>query len=256
MEKCNTCFYQEKLYDNSLICQHIQSMRGLEAIEQFKQCDDVTKCEFYKETNFKCSDCSGNCYINQTENKCRKMEVIKMKKALIVVDMQTDFVTGSLGSKEAQEIVPNIKAKIDEYMNDNHRIIFTRDTHRENYLETFEGKNLPVEHCIMGTEGWQIVPELRDCCRFYPACEGVNKLTFGYEGWKQLFGDVEEYEIELVGVCTDICVISNALALRMMYPSWNITVDASCCAGVTPEKHKAALEVMKSCQINVIGEQI
>ncbi len=177
-----------------------------------------------------------------------------MKKVLIVVDMQTDFITGTLGSKEAQAIVANVKKKIDEYMSGNHRIIFTRDTHRKNYLETFEGKNLPVEHCIFATEGWQIIPELRDCCRYYPECESVNKITFGYSDWKQLLGNVDEYEIELVGVCTDICVISNALVLRMMYPSWNITVDASCCAGVTPEKHKAALEVMKSCQINVIGE--
>lgn len=177
-----------------------------------------------------------------------------MEKVLIVVDMQNDFVTGSLGSKDAQAIIGNIKEKIDKYVEEGCRIIFTRDTHREDYLETLEGKNLPVKHCIIGTEGWKVVPELRTYCATYPKCDGVNKVTFGYEGWKDVFGTSEEHEIELVGVCTDICVVSNALALRMMYPSWNITVDASCCAGVTKEKHNAALEVMKSCQINVIGE--
>lgn len=177
-----------------------------------------------------------------------------MEKILIVVDMQNDFVTGSLGSKEARAIVGNIKEKLNEYISKNRRIIFTRDTHTENYLETFEGKNLPIEHCILGTEGWKIIPEFGEYYRYYPGCECINKNTFGYEGWKQLFGSLEKYEIEIVGVCTDICVISNALTLRMLYPDYKITVDASCCAGVTKEKHNAALEVMKSCQINVIGE--
>lgn len=123
------------------------------------------------------------------------------------------------------------------------------------YLETLEGKNLPVEHCIYGTEGWRIIPELVDDCKEYPDCSFIDKVTFGYENWKDIFGTVDEYGIELVGLCTDICVVSNALALRMFYPSWNISVDESCCAGVTTKKHKAALEVMKSCQIEVTNSQ-
>lgn len=177
-----------------------------------------------------------------------------MKKILIVVDMQKDFINGSLGSKEAQAIVPNVKKKIKEYIDEGHKIFFTRDTHEENYLETFEGKNLPVEHCIGGTDGWHIIPELKEYTIIYPLAIIIDKSTFGYERWKQILKDINNYEIELIGVCTDICVISNALVLRMLYPDCKITVDASCCAGVTKEKHNAALEVMKSCQINVIGE--
>jgi nicotinamidase-related amidase len=178
-----------------------------------------------------------------------------MKRVLIVIDMQEDFVRGSLGSKDAEAIVSKVKAKITEYMERGDKIIFTRDTHRENYLETLEGKNLPVEHCIYGTEGWRIIPELVDDCKEYPDCSFIDKVTFGYENWKDIFGTVDEYSIELVGLCTDICVVSNALALRMFYPSWNISVDESCCAGVTTKKHKAALEVMKSCQIEVTNSQ-
>lgn len=178
-----------------------------------------------------------------------------MKRVLIVIDMQEDFVRGSLGSKDAEAIVSKVKAKITEYMERGDKIIFTRDTHRENYLETLEGKNLPVEHCIYGTEGWRIIPELVDDCKEYPDCSFIDKVTFGYENWKDIFGTVDEYGIELVGLCTDICVVSNALALRMFYPSWNISVDESCCAGVTTKKHKAALEVMKSCQIGVTNSQ-
>lgn len=143
----------------------------------------------------------------------------------------------------------------DEYLECGDKIIFTRDTHRENYLETLEGKKLPVEHCIYGTEGWRIIPELVDDCKEYSGCAFIDKVTFGYENWKDIFGTVDEYGIELVGLCTDICVVSNALALRMFYPSWNISVDESCCAGVTTKKHKAALEVMKSCQIEVTNSQ-
>ena len=177
-------------------------------------------------------------------------------EALIVVDMQNDFIDGALGTKEAEAIVPNVVKKIQEFHEDGeHRILYTRDTHGENYLETLEGKNLPVEHCIYGTEGWRIIPELVDDCKEYPDCSFIDKVTFGYENWKDIFGTVDEYGIELVGLCTDICVVSNALALRMFYPSWNISVDESCCAGVTTKKHKAALEVMKSCQIEVTNSQ-
>lgn len=167
-------------------------------------------------------------------------------KTLIVIDMQNDFVTGSLGTKEAQTIVPNVKKKIQEYVNRGDQIIFTRDTHYSNYLETQEGKMLPVEHCIYDTEGWEIVDELE-----VMNCIYVNKTSFGWDGWLKLNYE----EIELIGVCTDICVISNALILKAQFPEVKITVDASCCAGVTPGLHEAALKVMKSCQINVIGDE-
>lgn len=167
-------------------------------------------------------------------------------KTLIVVDMQNDFISGSLGTKEAQAIVPNVKKKIEEYIERGDEIIFTRDTHSVDYLKTNEGMNLPVEHCINGTYGWLIADEVN-----HPECRHINKKTFGYTLW-----DYEEEfeEIELVGLCTDICVVSNALILKAHFPEINITVDASCCAGVTPESHRAALTTMKMCQINVIGE--
>ena len=168
-----------------------------------------------------------------------------MKKTLIVVDMQNDFIDGALGTKEAQAIVPNVKKKIAEYKARGDRVIFTRDTHLSNYLETNEGKHLPVPHCIRDTHGWQITDELDSV-----GCRRVDKYTFGYTGWACM--DFEQ--VELVGLCTDICVVSNALILKALFPHIEITVDASCCAGVTPESHKAALTTMKMCQINVIGE--
>lgn len=170
-----------------------------------------------------------------------------MKKTLIVIDMQNDFIDGSLGSKEAQAIVPNVKKKIEEYEANGYEIVFTRDTHQKDYLNTNEGKHLPVEHCIEGTHGWQISNELISMNPYLI----VDKPTFGNLNWTTFF---EFEDIELVGLCTDICVVSNALILKAMYPDANITVDASCCAGVTPESHQAALTTMKMCQINVIGE--
>lgn len=162
--------------------------------------------------------------------------------------MQEDFVRGALGSNEAIAIVDNVRKRAKELLHKGYEVFCTRDTHSKCYMETFEGKHLPVPHCIMYSEGWQIIPELREIPAMY-----INKETFGYESWKTWFGDEENIEeIELMGVCTDICVISNALALRMLYPNTEITVHANCCAGVTPGKHQAALEVMKSCQINVI----
>lgn len=168
-----------------------------------------------------------------------------MKKTLIVVDMQNDFIDGVLGTKEAQAIVPNVKKKIDEYYARGDEIIFTRDTHQANYLETNEGKHLPVEHCIEGTKGWQIAEGLE-----VSNCTYIDKPNFGWAFWRTQ--DFEE--VELVGLCTDICVVSNAIILKATYPEIEIYVDASCCAGVTPETHKSALETMKMCQINVIGE--
>lgn len=176
-------------------------------------------------------------------------------KTLIVIDVQNDFITGALGSKEAVNILPNIKKKIEAYIDAGDEVIFTRDTHGEAYLDTNEGKHLPIPHCIKGTDGWQIVKEIDR-----PECEHIDKPTFGYIGWTflrdgaRVMGTRSLSEVEIVGVCTDICVISNALILKACFPEINITVDASCCAGVTPESHHAALATMKSCQINVIGE--
>ena len=168
-----------------------------------------------------------------------------MKKTLIVVDMQNDFIDGALGTAEAQAIVPNVKKKIEEYVVRGDDVIFTRDTHAMNYLETNEGKHLPVKHCIYGTRGWRIADELD-----MPNCTYIDKPTFGWIHWNK--HDFEE--IEIIGLCTDICVVSNALILKATFPNIDITVDASCCAGATPESHKAALMTMKMCQINVIGE--
>lgn len=188
-------------------------------------------------------------------------------KYLLVIDMQNDFIDAALGTKEAQAIVPNVKQKIEEYKARGDKIIFTRDTHQSDYLETMEGKKLPVEHCIKGTPGWEISSELdisiADCI--------IDKPNFGYVEWVDylsIFNVIEDEDdwtnsyldeetpesIEIVGLCTDICVVSNALILKAIYPEVEITVDASCCAGVTPESHKAALTTMKMCQINVIGE--
>ena len=168
-----------------------------------------------------------------------------MKKTLIVIDMQNDFVSGSLGTKEAQAIVENVKNKIAEYKADGYEIIFTRDTHGEDYLDTAEGRKLPVEHCVKGTWGWQLADGLDTDGAVY-----IDKPTFGTMVWSDMDFDV----IELVGLCTDICVISNALILKAEFPNADISVDASCCAGVTPETHNAALAVMKMCQIEVKGE--
>lgn len=168
-------------------------------------------------------------------------------KTLIVVDMQKDFIDGTLGTKEAVAIVANVANKIEEYRANGDQIIFTRDTHQKNYLETQEGRNLPVEHCIEGTEGWQIAKELEIKDKDIV----INKVTFGHVWDRDV---IKGTEIELVGLCTDICVISNALGIKAVLPELPICVDASCCAGVTPESHTNALEAMKMCQIKVMGE--
>jgi nicotinamidase-related amidase len=177
-----------------------------------------------------------------------------MKKILVVVDMQNDFITGSLGTEEAQKIVPNVEKKIESYIADDHYIIMTQDTHEDDYLETLEGKMLPVKHCIADTEGWKIHESLI----FNKQVVVLEKCTFGTFQFAVVHLGMDEIkdedEIEIVGLCTDICVISNALILRSLYPNNRIICDASCCAGTAPEKHDAALEVMKSCQIEVINE--
>lgn len=167
-------------------------------------------------------------------------------KYLIVVDMQNDFIDGALGTKEAVAIVPKVKAKIESF---DGKVIFTRDTHSENYLSTQEGKNLPVEHCIKGTDGWQIRDEL-DALR---KSEAVDKPSFGsVELAEMLKNEKEDIEsIELIGLCTDICVISNAMIIKAYLPETPIEIDASCCAGVTPESHNRALDAMVVCQIKI-----
>ncbi len=173
-----------------------------------------------------------------------------MKKFLIVVDMQKDFVDGALGTKEAISIVPNVVSKIRAF---DGRIFATLDTHYENYMDTAEGKNLPVPHCIRETDGWQLdkaVAAALEAKGYTP----VEKSTFGSVDLPLILKDAvgkEKFSVELVGLCTDICVVSNALLLKAYFPEAEIRVDSSCCAGVTPTAHGAALETMRSCQIIV-----
>lgn len=169
------------------------------------------------------------------------------KNYLIVVDMQKDFVDGALGTSEAVSIVPAVLARVKQAKADGEIVIFTRDTHEENYLDTQEGKNLPVKHCIRGTEGWEIIPELQ------PYAETVfDKPTFGSRKLGEFLASQEDVgQVTVIGLCTDICVISNALMIKAFLPEVPIVVEEKCCAGVTPESHEAALTAMKSCQIHV-----
>ena len=176
-----------------------------------------------------------------------------MKKILVVIDMQNDFIDGALGTPEAAAIVENVKAKILSYPREN--VFATRDTHHQYYMETQEGRNLPVPHCIRGTDGWQIRPEIAEL--IFPD-HIIDKPTLGSTQLAKLMEILERreedgIEIELVGLCTDICVVSNALLLKASMPETPISCDASCCAGVTPAKHEAALETMRSCQIRIIN---
>ena len=186
-----------------------------------------------------------------------------MKKYLIVIDMQKDFVNGALGSKEAEAIVPAVLNKVNTFDGE---VIFTKDTHFEDYMTTSEGKMLPVEHCIKGTDGWQLIPPLEKYCT-ENNCKVYEKLTFGSVELAQDMLTIQKAgqtchvavddtaanieSIELIGLCTDICVVFNALLLKAFLPEVPISVDSACCAGVTPDKHAAALETMRSCQIIV-----
>lgn len=189
-------------------------------------------------------------------------KAMKEIKILIVVDMQNDFITGSLGTPEAQAIVPNVINKIQKW---DGTIICTQDTHHRAYLTTAEGKKLPIEHCIKYTDGWRISQEVFKALVIKQNPTMINKPTFGC---KDLFIRLENQteghalidpikitEIQLIGLCTDICVVSNALLAKAFFPEVPIIVDASCCAGTTPENHKAVLQVMKCCQIDVINEE-
>lgn len=170
-----------------------------------------------------------------------------MKDILIVIDMQNDFINGALGTEEAQEILPRVAEKINNFEGD---IYFTRDTHGYDYLESAEGKKLPVPHCIKGSDGWQICSAL-DTSR---AKAVIDKPTFGSTELARLLAERKDEisSITLTGVCTDICVISNAMLIKAALPETPLAVDASCCAGVSPESHENALSAMKMCQIEII----
>ncbi|MBQ2119004.1 MAG: cysteine hydrolase [Clostridia bacterium] len=172
-----------------------------------------------------------------------------MENYLIAVDLQNDFVTGALGTPEAVSILPAVREKI---LSHRGPVIFTRDTHAPDYLSTQEGRLLPVLHCVKGTPGWEIVPELADLVQKKNALV-FDKKTFGSTALASYLREREGEigEVELIGLCTDICVVSNALTIKAFLPETPVSVDARCCAGVTPEKHAAALETMKSCQIAV-----
>lgn len=174
-----------------------------------------------------------------------------MKDYLVVVDMQNDFIDGALGTKEAEAIVGKVADKIRLFDGE---VIFTRDTHAPDYLETQEGKRLPVVHCVRDSAGWQIREGLTDI----RPCATIDKPTFGSTELGVLLAqrDLEEKigSVTLVGLCTDICVISNALLIKAFLPETPIVVDAACCAGVTPESHRGALEAMKMCQITIENE--
>ena len=176
----------------------------------------------------------------------------EMKDILIIVDMQTDFIDGSLGSAEAVDIIPNAVKRIREWQGD---IIVTLDTHSADYLETAEGKKLPVPHCIKGTKGWALHPLIEDSLSG-KCFETVEKPTFGSTELPDRVRSLasgEDFSLTLIGLCTDICVVSNALLLKAAFPEKRIAVDASCCAGVSPQTHEAALRTMQSCQIDILN---
>ena len=174
-----------------------------------------------------------------------------MKRFLIVVDVQNDFVDGALGTPEALSIIPKVVEKIRTFDGE---IFVTYDTHFENYMETLEGKNLPVSHCIKGTEGWKLNRQVYDalCGKKYTE---VEKRTFGSSDLPDLIQEAaggEDFSLQLIGLCTDICVVSNALLLKASFPESEISVDPACCAGVTPASHEAAITTMKMCQISMV----
>ena len=173
-----------------------------------------------------------------------------MRKLLLVIDMQTDFVDGALGTAEAVAIIPNVLREIAKY--DKSDIIATRDTHSEEYMSTREGRHLPVPHCIKGTSGWEIHPKIAPALE---ACQIIDKPTFGSTelcDYIVKLAQSEEIAVALIGLCTDICVVSNAMLIKAALPEIEVSVVADACAGVTPDTHAAALTTMKMCQINII----
>jgi nicotinamidase-related amidase len=174
-----------------------------------------------------------------------------MRKILIVIDMQNDFIDGALGTPEAAAIVENVKEKIRSYPKED--VFATRDSHTTDYMYTQEGKNLPVPHCIRGTDGWQIRPDIAEL--IFPD-HVIDKPTFGSTTLARIMETLDEHSpegisIEIVGLCTDICVVSNALLLKAFMPEVPISCDAACCAGVTPQSHDAAIATMRACQIQI-----
>lgn len=171
------------------------------------------------------------------------------KHVLAVIDMQNDFIDGALGTKEAEAIVENVAAQIRDFEGE---VVYTRDTHFEDYLGTQEGKRLPVPHCIKDTEGWQIREQVRQACA--GDVKIFDKPAFGSVELAEYLKDMPDLEsVTLIGLCTDICVISNALLINAFLPEVTVKVNADCCAGVTPESHKNALEAMKMCQVEISG---
>ncbi len=169
-------------------------------------------------------------------------------KILCVIDMQNDFIDGALGTQEAQAITDNVAKKIELYRKNGDRVIFTRDTHHDNYMQTQEGRNLPVPHCIKGTVGWQISEKLT-----VGDSKVIDKPTFGSVELSEYISELENVsEVEFIGLCTDICVISNAMLLKAKLPEVKVSVDSACCAGVTPQSHDNALAAMKMCQIEIL----
>ncbi|MBY0584836.1 cysteine hydrolase [Murdochiella sp. Marseille-P8839] len=173
-----------------------------------------------------------------------------MQNILLVIDMQNDFIDGALGSPAAQAIVPYVVERVKNFEG---TVLFTRDTHRENYANTQEGRNLPVVHCLRGTHGWEIHPELEALRQTEP----IDKVTFGAASLPAVLSDLDDHDrissITLLGLDTDICVISNALLIKAFFPEIPIKVDARGCAGVTPESHQTALKAMKACQIEILN---
>lgn len=169
-------------------------------------------------------------------------------RVLLVIDMQNDFINGALGTKEAEAIVSNVNEKIAAYRSSGDVVVFTRDTHYDNYLETAEGKKLPVPHCIEGTFGWHITPNIT-----VHDMEAIHdKHSFGSIELANYVKFFNPSSIELIGLCTDICVISNAMIMKARFPEIPIIVDSACCAGVTPESHENALKAMALCQIDIL----
>lgn len=172
-----------------------------------------------------------------------------MNRLLVVIDMQKDFVNGTLGSKEAQAIVPHVIDKVKAYEAAGQEVVYTLDTHFQDYMDTMEGKKLPVIHCVKGTPGWELTEELQ-----HFQGKRFEKVTFGSRELADYVADGAYDSVELIGLCTDICVISNAMLIKAGVPDTPIQVDASCCAGVTPESHVNALNAMKMCHIDIVNE--
>lgn len=176
-------------------------------------------------------------------------------KLLVVIDMQNDFLTGSLRNEEGIKIIPNVIEEINNAPDDT-VVVATMDTHYDNYMETQEGKKLPVPHCILGTKGWNVNADIEKAIQAKTLHDFITKKSFGLYDWPTVLKDQTKFtkfdEIELIGVCTDICVVSNALILKALYPETPIKVKESCCAGTTIENHNHAIATMRSCQIDII----